>query len=50
MSSTAVKRERFEMLMQQAHVPADVVNSFFRMDISIESKQPARIGNGRFIS
>ncbi|MCS7461856.1 PolC-type DNA polymerase III [Paenibacillus doosanensis] len=30
MSSTAVKRERFEMLMQQAHVPADVVNSFFQ--------------------
>jgi len=29
-SSTAVKRERFEMLMQQAHVPADVVNSFFQ--------------------
>ncbi|GAA4871850.1 PolC-type DNA polymerase III [Paenibacillus vulneris] len=30
MSSTAVKRERFEMLMQQAHVPVDVVNSFFQ--------------------
>ncbi|MFE5319562.1 PolC-type DNA polymerase III [Paenibacillus sp. NPDC056579] len=29
-SSTAVKRERFEMLMQQAHVPAEVVNSFFQ--------------------
>ncbi|MFB6364004.1 PolC-type DNA polymerase III [Paenibacillus elgii] len=27
--STALKRDRFEMLMQQASVPADVVRSFF---------------------
>ncbi|WP_201318466.1 PolC-type DNA polymerase III [Paenibacillus sp. EPM92] len=28
-SSTALKRDRFEMLMQQANVPADVVQTFF---------------------
>ncbi|PZE22415.1 PolC-type DNA polymerase III [Paenibacillus xerothermodurans] len=30
MSGTAVKRERFEMLMEQARVPAEIVNSFFQ--------------------
>ncbi|MFH5183208.1 PolC-type DNA polymerase III [Paenibacillus sp. TAB 01] len=30
MSSTALKRERFEMLMQQAHVPADIIQAFFQ--------------------
>lgn len=29
MSATTDKRSRFEMLMQQAHVPADVAESFF---------------------
>ncbi|MCR8630773.1 PolC-type DNA polymerase III [Paenibacillus radicis (ex Xue et al. 2023)] len=30
MSNTALKRERFEMLMAQARVPDEVVNSFFQ--------------------